>query len=159
MPKRLRDEPARRGGSGVSWLQADPRGVLVRVDEVTRCDAPFDVALDRVEQLHVLGLVVERSNHHVASLMACKVEAVVPHDEAPNAVILDVDPAHIDTLGREVRRHNPKRTHAAERMRPAAGASLMSGSGLEHAPGTPGTREGRTRIEPARVADFRCDTM
>lgn len=76
--------------------------MLVPVDELTSSGSSFDVGLDRLEQLDELLLVVKRGNHNVPSLMAYPVKSKVPHDEPPNAVILNVYPGHRYTLGRVV---------------------------------------------------------
>jgi hypothetical protein len=68
--------------------------VLVVADWLPISCAPVDISGNLFAERQELGLVVEDVDHHVAALMTIGVEPVVPHDEAPDGVVLDIDPAH-----------------------------------------------------------------
>ena len=78
--------------------------VLVVADWLSGGFATVDIGGDLFAERQELGLVVEHVDHHVAALMTIGVVPVVPHDETPDAVVLDIDTAHSGRLGR--RRHS-----------------------------------------------------
>lgn len=89
-----------RSSSAIPRLVHDPRCVLVAADWASVQAASLNVRLDRLHQRVELRLIVEGVDHDVAVLVPLRIETVVPHDEAPDAVIPDVHPAQAHRLGR-----------------------------------------------------------
>jgi hypothetical protein len=89
-----------RSSPAIPWLVHDPRRVLVAADRAPVQAATLNVRLDRLHQRVELRLIVEGVDHDVAVFVPLRIKTVVPHDEAPDAVIPDVHPAHAHRLGR-----------------------------------------------------------
>ena len=94
------DQMAGGRSSTIPRLVDRPGGVLVAVNRLPRGAAAFDVVADRFQQGKELRLVVERSDHDVATLMTHRVVPVVTDDEPPDAVVLHIDPGHARSLSR-----------------------------------------------------------
>jgi hypothetical protein len=95
---RWRHHPAQ-----VAGLVDPARGVLTGIDRLASPPAAVDLHLQAVEARLKLLPAVERGYHHMPSLPALRVIAVVTDDEALDAVIFGVHVRHSSTVTTAIR--------------------------------------------------------
>jgi len=76
--------------------------VLTGIDRLTGLPAAVDLRVHALEAGLELSLAVERGYHHMPSLPALRVIAVVTDDEALDAVIFRVHARHSSTVTRSI---------------------------------------------------------